>query len=62
MNMIHATFRLQILKERERYKFYLLSQRHFLHQSKLRKLSLGRVTILKWKLFETIGMSKQWKE
>jgi hypothetical protein len=41
MKMIHATFRSQRLKERERWKVHLWSQRHLLHQSKSRKSTLG---------------------
>jgi hypothetical protein len=37
-----TTFRLQKLKEKERWKVHLWSQKYLLHQSKLRKSTLGQ--------------------
>jgi hypothetical protein len=61
MKMIHATFRLQRLREKERWKVHLWSEKYFLHQSKLRKSILGHMIILNWQVLETIGMNNNRK-
>jgi hypothetical protein len=62
MKMIHTNFRLHRLREKERWKVHIWSQKYLMHQSKLRKSTLGRIKILKWKVLETIGMRKQYKK